>query len=78
MDTTKLKTKAEPLPHSEKKISPSAETPLKLKLKALPDTLEYAFLGESNTLLVIISFSLNLEENGKLLSILKEHKEAIR
>ncbi|XP_024038426.1 uncharacterized protein LOC112097419 [Citrus clementina] len=77
MDTTKWKTKSEPLPHSEKKISPSAETPLKLKLKALPDTLEYAFLGESNTLLVIISFSLNLEENGKLLSILKEHKEAI-
>ncbi|KAH9681669.1 hypothetical protein KPL71_027055 [Citrus sinensis] len=76
-DTTKWKTKSELLPHSEKKISPSAEAPPKLKLKALPDTLEYAFLGESDTLPVIISSSLDLEQKGKLLGILKDHKEAI-
>ncbi|KAK9209124.1 hypothetical protein WN944_001488 [Citrus x changshan-huyou] len=77
MDTTKWKTKSELLPHSEKKIGPSAEAPPKLELKALPDTLEYAFLGESDTLPVIISSSLDLEQKGKLLGILKEHKEAI-
>ncbi|XP_024042827.1 uncharacterized protein LOC112099637 [Citrus clementina] len=33
MDTTKRKTKSEPLPHSEKKISPFTETPPKLELK---------------------------------------------
>ncbi|KAH9705608.1 hypothetical protein KPL70_011947 [Citrus sinensis] len=76
-DTTKWKTKSELLPHSEKKIGPSAEAPPKLELKALPDTLEYAFLGESDTLPVIISSFLDLEQKGKLLGILKEHKEAI-
>ena len=34
-------------------------------------------MGESDTLPGIISFSLDLEQNGKLLGILKEHKEAI-
>ena len=39
-DTIKWKAKSEPLSYSEKKISSSAETPPKLELKALPDTLE--------------------------------------
>lgn len=56
MDTTKWKTKPEPLPPFEKKIRPSIEIPPKLELKALPHTLEYAFLGD---LLVIISSSLD-------------------
>ena len=77
MDTTKWKTKSKPLPNSEKKISPSAETPPKLELKALPDTLEYAFLREFDTLPVITSSSLDLELKGKLLGILKEHKEVL-
>ena len=47
---------------------------LKLELKLLPITLEYAFLGEESTLLVIISSSLNEEQKGKLLDILKEYK----
>ena len=62
MDTTEWKIKPKPLSHSEKKISPSVETPPKLELKALPDTLEYAFLGEFDTLPVIISSSLDLEQ----------------
>ncbi|XP_052297265.1 uncharacterized protein LOC127902397 [Citrus sinensis] len=66
-DTTKWKTKSELLPHSDKKIGPSAEAPPKLELKALPDTLEYAFLGESDTLPVIISSSLDLEQKGAVL-----------
>ena len=62
VDTTEWKIKPKPLSYSEKKISPSVETPQKLELKALPDTLEYAFLVEFDTLLIIISSSLNLEQ----------------
>ncbi|XP_024044701.1 uncharacterized protein LOC107174952 [Citrus sinensis] len=72
-DTTKWKTKSELLPHSEKKIGPSAEAPPKLELKALPDTLEYAFLGESDTLPVIISSSFDLEQKGCKVIIFTDH-----
>lgn len=44
-----------------------------MELKALSDTLKYAFLGESDTLPIIISSSLNPEQLG----ILQEHKETI-
>ena len=43
----------------------------------MPNTLEYAFLGEESTLPVIISSSLNDEQKGKLLDVLKEHKGAL-
>ena len=43
----------------------------------MPNTLEYAFLGEENNLPVIISSSLNDEKKGKLLEVLKEHKRAL-
>ncbi|XP_024037598.1 uncharacterized protein LOC112097214, partial [Citrus clementina] len=56
---------------------PSSESPPKLELKPLPNTLEYAFLGEESTLPVIISSSLNDEQKGKLLDVLKEHKGAL-
>ncbi|XP_024046598.1 uncharacterized protein LOC112100952 [Citrus clementina] len=59
------------------KIIPSSESPPKLELKPLPNTLEYAFLGEESTLPVIISASLNDEQKGKLLDVLKEHKGAL-
>lgn len=74
MDTNKWQARVEPFPPSEKKISPSAEVPPKLKLKALPDTLEYAFLGESSTLTVIISSSLDSNQKDKLLDVLKKCK----
>ena len=77
IDTTKWKTKLEPLLHFEKNISLSVETPPKLELKVLPGTLEYAFLGESANLPVIISLFLDLEQKSKLLGILEEYKEAI-
>ena len=47
--------------------------PLKLELKPLPDTLKYAFLGESETLPVIISSHLDKDQEGKFL----EHKKVI-
>ncbi|KAH9671201.1 hypothetical protein KPL70_017267 [Citrus sinensis] len=77
MDTNKWKSRVEQLAPSEKKLIPSLESPPKLELKPLPNTLEYAFLGEESTLPVIISSSLNGEQKGKLLDVLKEHKGAL-
>ncbi|GJX58148.1 reverse transcriptase domain-containing protein [Tanacetum coccineum] len=52
------------------------EPPMDLKLKPLPDNLEYVFLEEPSFLLVIISSQLSKEKKNKLLSILKKHKQA--
>jgi len=49
----------------------------KLELKPLPDMLKYAFLGELETLPVIISSHLNKDQEEKLLDVLGEHKESI-
>ena len=43
MDTNKWKSSVEQLAPSEKKLIPSSESPPKLELKPLPNTLEYAF-----------------------------------
>ncbi|KAH9750406.1 hypothetical protein KPL71_013870 [Citrus sinensis] len=51
------KSRVELLAPSEKKFNPSSESPPKLELKPLSNTLEYAFLGEESTLPVIISSS---------------------
>ncbi|KAH9801738.1 hypothetical protein KPL71_001135 [Citrus sinensis] len=64
MDTNKWKSRVEQLAPSEKKLIPSSESPPKLELKPLPNTLEYAFLGEESTLPVIISSSLNDEQKN--------------
>ena len=77
MDTNKWKSRVEQVAPSEMKLIPLSESPSKLELKPLPNTLEYAFLGEESTLPVIISSSLNDEQKGKLLDVLKEHKGAL-
>ncbi|GJR94875.1 reverse transcriptase domain-containing protein [Tanacetum coccineum] len=51
------------------------EPPTDLKLKPLPDNLEYVFLEEPSFLLVIISSQLSKEKKSKLISILKKHKQ---
>ena len=48
-----------------------------MKLKPLPDTLKYAFLGESETLPVIISSHLDKDQEEKLPDVLEEYKEDI-
>ncbi|XP_024965769.1 uncharacterized protein LOC112505966 [Cynara cardunculus var. scolymus] len=48
-----------------------------LKLKKLPEHLKYAYLGEGEKLLVIISSRLDSSEEKKLVSMLKQFKEAI-
>ncbi|GJS20955.1 reverse transcriptase domain-containing protein [Tanacetum coccineum] len=47
-----------------------------LELKPLPDNLEYVFLEEPSFLPVIISSKLSAQNNSKLISVLKKHKEA--
>jgi len=77
MDTNLWRPKVEPLPLSTFIPIPSIVEPPKLELKLLLDTLKYAFLGESETLLVIILSHLDKDQEEKLLDVLKEHKEAI-
>ncbi|XP_070668972.1 uncharacterized protein [Malus domestica] len=48
-----------------------------LELKPLPDHLKYVFLGDDETLPVIVSSSLMAHEEEKLIRVLREHKTAI-
>nr|GEZ71959.1 DNA-directed DNA polymerase [Tanacetum cinerariifolium] len=52
------------------------EPPTNLKLKPLPDNLEYVFLEESFFLPVIISSQHSKEKKDKLVSVLKKYKQA--
>jgi len=58
-------------------LVPSIVEPPELELKPLPNTLKYTFLGDSKTLSVIISSHLDENQEGKLLDVLSEHKEAL-
>ena len=70
--------KFEPLPLIEDRASlPSEERPPKLELQPLPSHLKYAFLGVEETFPVIISSSLESEQENKLLEILRTHKTSI-
>ncbi|CAN6570890.1 unnamed protein product [Malus baccata var. baccata] len=59
------------------KLLPSIVQPPTLELKPLPSHLKYVFLGEDQTLPVIISSSLTAQEEDRLIRVLKEHKSAI-
>ncbi|PRQ45816.1 hypothetical protein RchiOBHm_Chr3g0495801 [Rosa chinensis] len=71
------KPKIVPLPPITTRVVPSLESPPTLELKPLPPTLKYVFLGDKDTLPVIISSKLSELEEGKLLGVLKEHKNAL-
>ena len=58
-------------------ITSNEATP-SLELKALPEHLKYAYLGERETLPVIIASHLTEQQEDSLMSILKRHREAIR
>ncbi|CAN6459158.1 unnamed protein product [Victoria cruziana] len=58
-------------------VSSSVESPPVVELKSLPNTLKYAFLGSNDSLPVIISSLLSFEEEGRLLTVLRNHKKAI-
>ena len=51
--------------------------PITLKLKPLPDSLTYAFLGPDESLPVIIAFDLDRDQEDKLITLLRENKEAL-
>ncbi|XP_012482963.1 uncharacterized protein LOC105797554 [Gossypium raimondii] len=55
---------------------PSLIAPPKLELKELPENLKYTFLGENQTLLLIVSNALTEMQESKLLKVLREHREA--
>ena len=69
--------KFEKLPPIEDKVLPSKEKPPKIELKPLPSHLKYAFLGVEENFPVIISSSLESDQENKLLEILRTHKTAI-
>ncbi|CAN6562550.1 unnamed protein product [Malus baccata var. baccata] len=62
---------------SANKMLPLVVQPPTLELKPLPSHLKYVFLGEDDTLPVIISSSLTAQEESKLVRVLKEYKTAI-
>ncbi|CAN6576866.1 unnamed protein product [Malus baccata var. baccata] len=61
---------------STKKLPFIVQVPT-LELKPLPDHLKYVFLGDDETLSVIVSSSLTAHEEEKLVRVLREHKIAI-
>ncbi|KAM2141409.1 hypothetical protein ACFX1Q_007687 [Malus domestica] len=65
------------IPVSTNKMLPSVIQAPVLELKPLPDHLKYVFLGDNETLPVIVSSSLTPLEEEKLIRVLKEHKTAI-
>ncbi|KAK8568777.1 hypothetical protein V6N12_007319 [Hibiscus sabdariffa] len=70
----------EPLNYSNKdnKIDkPSVEHPPTLELKPQLDQLKYAYLGDNNTLPVIISSKLQHEQETRLINMLRQHKKAL-
>ncbi|CAL9024825.1 unnamed protein product [Prunus brigantina] len=67
----------ESLPPPTNKVLPSIVQAPELELKQLPKHLKYAYLGESETLPVIIASQLGPSDEKKLLRVLKEHKTAI-
>ncbi|CAL2239443.1 unnamed protein product [Prunus armeniaca] len=67
----------ESLPPPTNKVLPSIVQAPELELKELPKHLKYAYLGENETLPVIIASHLEPNDEKKLLRVLKEHKTAI-
>ncbi|XP_074300177.1 uncharacterized protein LOC141631399 [Silene latifolia] len=66
-----------PLTLPTEKLLPSIVQAQKVDLKPLPEHLKYVFLGDGDTMPVIISSTLTKEQEGKLVKVLDEHKTAI-
>ncbi|CAM8948156.1 unnamed protein product [Rhodiola kirilowii] len=56
---------------------PSVIQAPKIELKPLPEHLKYAFLGENNTLPVIIKSGLETDQERRVIKVLRQHKLAI-
>jgi hypothetical protein len=62
---------------SYKKLLPSILQAPELELKPLPDNLKYVFIGNNNTLPVIIAKGLTSAQEEKLVKLLCDHKTTI-
>jgi len=58
-------------------LVPSIVQPPNLELKPLPENLKYAYLEDDDKLPVIVSTSLDADQEEKLLQVLRRHKKAI-
>jgi nitrogen fixation protein len=76
MEISGWRPRFEELPKSELKTLPSSIEIPKLELKQLPSGLKYAFLESGDTFPVIISSVLNMDQEGKLVELLRKHKTA--
>ncbi|XP_071924694.1 uncharacterized protein [Coffea arabica] len=65
------------IPESHQRVLPSVVQAPVLELKPLPKHLKYAYLGDNETLPVIISSALSKTKEEKLIRVLREYKEAI-
>ncbi|XP_026419888.1 uncharacterized protein LOC113315855 [Papaver somniferum] len=74
MDVTKWQNKVKQLPLSDTKSITSSEESPKQELKTLPSTLKYTFLGSFDTLPVIISSCLDMEQENNLPEVLRNTK----
>ena len=63
--------------HESPPAKPSIEEDPNLELKALPPHLRYEFLGNSDTLPIIIASDLNEQQVQSLVKVLKRFKRAI-
>ncbi|KAK9921933.1 hypothetical protein M0R45_030425 [Rubus argutus] len=70
-------TALETRPACSPKLQPYILSPPKLEMKLLPSSLKYAFLGDDETLPVVLSSKLLTCEEEQLLEVLREHKVAI-
>ncbi|XP_062086205.1 uncharacterized protein LOC133792316 [Humulus lupulus] len=65
------------LPISHEQLQPSVKSPPKLELKPLPKHLKYVYLGEKETLPVIITTKLTQVQEDRLIRVLWEYKTTI-
>uniref|UniRef100_A0A2N9EJX0 Reverse transcriptase domain-containing protein n=1 Tax=Fagus sylvatica TaxID=28930 RepID=A0A2N9EJX0_FAGSY len=77
MELNFWKQRFEELPKSKNKALPSSVAIPKLELKQLPSELKYAFLKSGDTFPIVISSKLTVEQEGRLVKLLKKHKTAI-
>ncbi|KAL5540823.1 hypothetical protein UlMin_043793 [Ulmus minor] len=65
------------LPLSNNKLLPSIMQAPTLEFKTLPNHLKYIYLGEEETLPVIVARNLSSVQEDKLIRVLRDHKTAI-
>jgi hypothetical protein len=62
---------------SPETFTPAPSDPVPVELKPLPDSLKYVFLGPDQTYPVIVNSSLSSDQESRLLSVLRAHRQAI-